>query len=86
MAKFRCKVCGYVHEGELPEDFKCPICKQPTKVFEKIEEAKPVNPKNPYAGTKTEKNLWEAFAGESQARNKYTYFASVVPSTVVSIR
>jgi len=33
--------------------------------------------KNQYAGTKTEKNLWEAFAGESQARNKYTYFASV---------
>ena len=32
--------------------------------------------KNPYAGTKTERNLWEAFAGESQARNKYTYFAS----------
>lgn len=27
-------------------------------------------------GTKTEQNLWEAFAGESQARNKYTYFAS----------
>ena len=33
--------------------------------------------KNHYAGTKTEKNLMEAFAGESQARNKYTYFASV---------
>src|SRR5574344_678622 len=28
-------------------------------------------------GSKTEKNLAEAFAGESQARNKYTYFASV---------
>ncbi len=27
--------------------------------------------------TKTEKNLWEAFAGESMARNKYTYFAKV---------
>ena len=27
-------------------------------------------------GSQTEKNLWEAFAGESQARNKYTYFAS----------
>ena len=27
-------------------------------------------------GTKTEKNLMEAFAGESQARNKYTYYAS----------
>ena len=34
-------------------------------------------PKNPYAGTKTEKNLADAFAGESMARNKYTYFASV---------
>ncbi|MBQ6757289.1 MAG: rubrerythrin family protein [Oscillospiraceae bacterium] len=32
---------------------------------------------NRYSGTKTEKNLWEAFAGESQARNKYTFFASV---------
>ena len=32
---------------------------------------------NKYEGTKTEKNLREAFAGESQARNKYTYFASV---------
>ena len=28
-------------------------------------------------GTKTEKNLMEAFAGESQARNKYTFFASM---------
>ena len=31
---------------------------------------------NKYAGTQTEKNLREAFSGESQARNKYTYFAS----------
>ena len=30
-----------------------------------------------YTGTQTEKNLMAAFAGESQARNKYTYFASV---------
>lgn len=30
---------------------------------------------NKYAGTQTEKNLMEAFSGESQARNKYTYFA-----------
>ena len=30
-----------------------------------------------YAGTKTEKNLQAAFAGESQARNKYTFFSSV---------
>ncbi len=32
---------------------------------------------NKFAGTQTEKNLQAAFAGESQARNKYTYFASV---------
>lgn len=32
---------------------------------------------NKYVGTQTEKNLMEAFSGESQARNKYTFFASV---------
>ena len=37
---------------------------------------------NKYAVTKTEKNLWEAFAGESQARNKYTYFASAAKNEV----
>ena len=31
---------------------------------------------NKYSGTQTEKNLMDAFSGESQARNKYTYFAS----------
>ena len=75
MAKWKCKVCGYIHEGEMTGDFKCPLCKVPASKFEKIEEA--ASAKNPFAGTKTEKNLWEAFAGESQARNKYTYFASV---------
>ena len=75
MEKWKCSVCGYVHEGPMTPDFKCPICQQPAENFEMIEGAAPA--KNPYAGTKTEKNLWEAFAGESQARNKYTYFASV---------
>ena len=32
---------------------------------------------NKYTGTQTEKNLQAAFSGESGARNKYTYFASV---------
>ncbi|MDY5931818.1 MAG: [FeFe] hydrogenase, group A [Candidatus Ornithospirochaeta sp.] len=75
MAKWKCKVCGYVHEGDLPEDFRCPICKQPASAFELVKEEE--KPSNPYKGTKTEKNLEEAFAGESQARNKYTYFAEV---------
>lgn len=73
--KYRCSVCGYIHEGELPEGFTCPVCKQPESVFEKIEE--PAAGGNPYAGTQTEKNLMEAFSGESQARNKYTYFANI---------
>ena len=33
--------------------------------------------KNKYEGTQTEQNLKDAFSGESEARNKYTYFASV---------
>lgn len=72
MAKWKCTVCGYIYEGDTPPE-TCPVCKQPKEKFVKLEEES----KNPYAGTKTEKNLWEAFAGESQARNKYTYFASV---------
>lgn len=75
MERYRCSVCGYIHEGPLPEDFKCPVCKQPASAFEKIEETKAST--NKYSGTKTEKNLMEAFAGESQARNKYTYFANI---------
>jgi rubrerythrin len=41
------------------------------------EDLKMSNSNNKYAGTKTEKNLMEAFSGESQARNKYTYFAHI---------
>ena len=72
MKKFVCTICGYVHEGDAAPT-TCPKCRQPAEKFK--EEV--TMSKNPYAGTKTEKNLWEAFAGESQARNKYTYFASV---------
>ena len=75
MDKFKCKICGYVHEGDLASDFTCPICKQPSTAFEKMETAKKVN--NKYAGTETEKNLETAFAGESMARNKYTFYSVV---------
>ena len=43
----------------------------------KVNENECAPKKNRYEGTKTEKDLEAAFAGESQARNKYTYFASV---------
>ena len=69
--KFKCKVCGYIHEGDSAPEI-CPKCKM-KDVFEPLEEA----PSNPYAGTQTEKNLATAFAGESEARNKYTYYSSV---------
>ena len=74
MEIWKCSVCGYIHEGPLPEDFRCPVCKQPASKFVRVGPEAPK--KNPYAGTETEKNLEAAFAGESQARNKYTYFAS----------
>ncbi len=76
MEKWRCTVCGYIHEGPLPQDFTCPRCKQPASAFAPAEEEK-ADSRSKYAGTKTEKNLEEAFSGESQARNKYTFFATV---------
>ena len=86
--KYKCTVCKYQYDpaqGDptqniapgtpfeaLPADWKCPRCKQGKEKFVAVDEQEA----NPYAGTQTEKNLHAAFAGESQARNKYTYFAS----------
>ena len=72
MTKFVCSVCGYTAEGDLPPSM-CPKCGK-SGVFNPVSEGKG---DKDLAGTKTEANLKEAFAGESQARNKYTYFASV---------
>ncbi len=36
--KWRCPVCGYIHEGPLPEDFECPMCKEPGSSFIRVEE------------------------------------------------
>ncbi len=69
MKTYKCKICGEVFQAADGEEAVCPRCKQKG---DKLEEVK----SNPYAGTQTEKNLAAAFAGESQARNKYTYFAS----------
>ena len=37
MKKYVCPVCGYVHEGELPEGFACPVCKVPGTKFKVME-------------------------------------------------
>jgi rubrerythrin len=72
--KYLCKLCGQTFE--LPEGTEpvCPIC---GATGEHIVPVKSEGGNNKYAGTRTEENLRTAFAGESQARNKYTYFASV---------
>ena len=93
MLKLRCKLCGKEFEAESIEEAVCPLCGATGDNLELVEDeagvaaeetaavaeelADAAEKPNPYAGTQTEKNLWEAFAGESQARNKYTYFASV---------
>lgn len=87
-----CKVCGFEYEGEeLPADYICPLCKHGAEAFEKITvpldcsaatsngeaETQPQGGNvMELKGSKTEANLQAAFAGESQARNKYTYYAS----------
>ena len=70
MKTYKCLVCGKVFDVEDGVEPVCPLCKAKGDKLVEVKKA------NPYAGTQTEKNLEAAFAGESQARNKYTYFAS----------
>ena len=77
--KYVCKICGFIYDeatqdakwNDLDTDWVCPVCKAPKEKFEAVAETST----SKYARTKTEKNLMEAFAGESMARNKYTFFA-----------
>ena len=87
---WRCEVCGFeIEADELPDDYVCPLCGHGKEAFVKVSgaesnaaaiktEAIPADDSfmPNLSGTKTEANLKAAFAGESQARNKYTYFAS----------
>ena len=68
MKTYKCLVCGKVFDVEDGVEPVCPLCG--------AKGDKLVLMTNPYSGTQTEKNLMTAFAGESEARNKYTYFAS----------
>lgn len=72
MAQFKCKVCGEIFDAPNRAEAVCPVCGVSGADLEEIEGGN----QNKYAGTQTERNLEAAFAGESQARNKYTYFAA----------
>ena len=73
MKTYFCKVCGAEFEVPVGEKPICPICRATRENLKEIEKT----PMTKYKGTQTEKNLEIAFAGESQARHKYTYYASV---------
>lgn len=72
MVQVKCKLCGTVFEAASLAEATCPVCKATGDKLELLT----AETANPYAGTQTEQNLLAAFAGESQARNKYSYFAS----------
>ena len=71
MNKYKCLLCGKEFELAEGAEIICPLCKA---TGDKIK-AVTAESANKYAGTQTEKNLEAAFAGESMARNKYTYYA-----------
>ncbi len=86
MKKIKCKVCGVVFDAKNISEAICPVCgvtgEHYMELIESEDEAMEEIPavtykKNKYSGTQTEKNLEAAFAGESEARNKYTFFANV---------
>ncbi len=73
MKQYKCKLCGEIF---TVKDGETPVCPRCGATGDNLEEVT-AETKNKYAGTQTEKNLHAAFDGESGARNKYTYFASV---------
>ena len=72
MKKYKCKLCGEIVDAPEGVELVCPRCGAREDQMEVIDERH----RNRYACTETERNLEAAFAGESQARNKYTYFSA----------
>ena len=79
-ADFACPLCGHPAEDFEPiyeSAYTADALNAAEKIIKTESISKESKMSNKYSGTQTEKNLQAAFAGESQARNKYTYFASV---------
>ncbi len=75
MIHYTCKACGKEFEKGEGEAVECPACYAKGEAIAKREKKEDLH--NRFQGTKTEKNLMTAFSGESEARNKYTYFAAL---------
>ena len=87
MKKFRCKVCGYIYEGdELPADFVCPLCHKGVEVFEEVQEAPAAGGDNRLKGTKTAENLATAFVNPRPATSTRTLLKSLVAKATNSSR
>ncbi len=69
MTKWKCNICGDIFDSENSAPL-CPECGSENIITTQSDN------KTKIKGSKTESNLMAAFIGESQARNKYTYFAS----------
>lgn len=74
MKKYKCHLCGDTFEVADGSPAICPVCGAMGEELELLSDP-PKTQK--YAGTQTEKILEAAFAAETQARSKYTYFASI---------
>ncbi len=72
MVHYTCSACGERFDRGEGEKAECPKCYAKGEAVRQM----PL-PQNKYHGTKSEKNLAAAFSGESEARNKYTYFAEL---------
>lgn len=67
MKTWRCTVCGYIYEGEtLPDDFTCPVCKQPAEKFEPVEEEKEKKQKKKQEKKQEENTLDLTYPRETQ--------------------
>ena len=71
--KYYCMLCHETFDAPEGVELICPVCGAREDKIRLVEADQPSR----YAGTRTERNLEAAFSGESQARNKYTYYASV---------
>ena len=66
MKEYVCTVCGYVHKGELPEDFVCPVCGAGRDAFREVNPDGAKKVENPV--TEISRNLRSSLVGRTSRR------------------